>query len=195
MQKTVIRVSKPTMIVRAYQPAPNGTSEAHYQRILVPLDGSQRAECVLPLVSSLADFHDAKLILAHVVRKPELPRRAPPSQEERDLAEELVERNQREVAGYLNQIRDRLPANVETLISVGEDVSDNLHNLVDELNPDLVVISAHGYSGSAHRPYGSLALNFIAYGTSPLLIVQDIPKNYAFLPTAAELASREQPGH
>jgi len=56
-------------------------------------------------------------------------------------------------------------------------------------------MSAHGYSGSAQRPYGSLALNFIAYGTTPLIIIQDMPTSYNILPTPAELASKEFPGH
>jgi nucleotide-binding universal stress UspA family protein len=195
VQKTVIRVQKPTMIVRAYQATQRNFSEVQYRKLLIPLDCSPRAECALPMVASLADFHNAQLVLAHVVRKPELPRRAPPSNEENQLSGQLVERNRQEASRYLEELRERFPVDVKTHLVIGEDVADTLHSLVDEEKPDLVVISAHGYSGSAQRPYGSLALNFIAYGTTPLLIVQDIPDSYAIFPTPAELASREQPGH
>jgi hypothetical protein len=36
------------------------------------------------------------------------------------------------------------------------------------------VLSAHGYTGDVRRLYGGVATNFIAYGTTPLLIVQDL---------------------
>jgi nucleotide-binding universal stress UspA family protein len=195
VQKTVIRVQEPTMIVRAYQPAQTTQGEAHYKKIFIPLDGSSRAEYVLPLAASLTDFHKAQLILAHVVREPELPRRTPPSQEESELIRQFVEKNRREAARYLEELQERFSFNMQTYLIVGEDVADILHSLVDQEKPDLVIMSAHGYSGSAKRPFGSLALNFIAYGTKPLLIVQDIPESCEILPTSAEFAPREHPGH
>jgi nucleotide-binding universal stress UspA family protein len=96
VQKTVIRVQKPTMIVRAYQTTLNDGQVAKYKKLLIPLDATPRAECVLPLVASLAEYHDAQVIITLVVRRPELPRRAPPSNEETMLAEQLVERNKHE---------------------------------------------------------------------------------------------------
>jgi nucleotide-binding universal stress UspA family protein len=195
VQKTVIRVQKQTMIVRAYQTTQNSGYQAHYQKLLIPLDGSSRAECALPLVASLAEFHGAQVILTHVVRKPELPRRAPPSSEERMLTDQLIDRNQREAKRYLEELQEHFCLDIKTHLFVGVDVADTLHSVVDEEKPDVVVMSAHGYSGSTQRPYGSLALNFIAYGTTPLLIVQDMPNSYSVLPTPAELASKEYPGH
>ena len=44
------------------------------RRILVPLDGSRRSECVLPLVARLAKHHDAQVLLIHAVAVPALPR-------------------------------------------------------------------------------------------------------------------------
>lgn len=195
VQKTVIRVHKPTMIIRAYQHTQVEEGDAHYKKLLIPLDGSSRAECVLPLATSLADFHKAQLILAHVVRKPELPRRAPLSKEESELADKLVERNQQEASHYLKELQERFPKNSKACLLVCEDVADTLHSLVDEEKPDLVVLSAHGYSGSTHRPYGGLALNFIAYGTTPLLLIQDMPNSYATFPAPAESGARKSLGH
>jgi len=195
VQKTVIRVQKPIMIVRAYQTTQNGEYEAKYKKLLIPLDGSSRAECALPLVSSLAEFHGAQVILTHVVRRPELPRRAPPSSEDRMLADQLIETNQREASRYFEELQEHFSVEMKTHLFVGVDVADTLHSIVEQEKPDVVVLSAHGYSGSAQRPYGSLALNFIAYGTTPLLIVQDMPQSYSILPTPAELASKEYPGH
>lgn len=194
VHKTVNRVHKPTMIVRAHQTLPDDVTEVEYNRLMVPLDGSHRAECVLPMASRLAQYHDAELILAHVVRKPEVPRRGPPSQEDLGLAQKLVERNREEAEQYLRQIKRRFSGKLKTHLFVEEDVADALHNLVDQEKPDLVLMSAHGYSGSMQRPYGGLALNFIAYGATPLLIVQDLQDEHESLPSAFEGASQERQG-
>jgi nucleotide-binding universal stress UspA family protein len=195
VQKTVIRVQKPIMIVRAYHRTHDDQMEVHYNKLLIPLDGSQRAECALPLVANLANYHEAQVILTHVVRKPELPRRAPPSYEESHLAKQLIDKNLQAASRYLEDLQAHFPVKMKTHLFVGDDVADTLHSVVDQEKPDLVVISAHGYSGSTNFTYGGLALNFIAYGTTPLLIVQDTLDNYSVLPTPAELASKEYPGH
>jgi nucleotide-binding universal stress UspA family protein len=194
VHKTMNRVHKPTMIVRAHQPLPDEHKAVEYNRLLVPLDGSQRAECVLPMASRLAEYHQAELILTHVVRSPEVPRRGPPSQEDLKLARELVERNQAEAEQYLRQIKRRFKGDLTTHLIVGEDVADALHSIVDQEKPDLVVMSAHGYSGSAQWPYGSLALNFIAYGTTPLVIVQDLHEDFVPQTGPLEGTSQEQLG-
>jgi nucleotide-binding universal stress UspA family protein len=195
VQKTVIRVQKPTMIVRAYQTLEEGPSAISYKRLLVPLDGSQRAECVLPMASALAAFHNAELLLAHVVRKPELPRRAPPSKIESELARKLVNRNREEATRYLRQIKSRFPGQLKTYLFVGDDVANTLHEIIEREGPDLVLMSAHGYSGSTQWPYGSLALNFIAYGATPLLVVQDIAEDNVSPSTPEVGASQERQGH
>lgn len=143
-----------------------------YRRVLVPLDGSQRAECVLPLVSSLAQYFESELHLSHVVTEPELPRRTPPSEEDQGLARQLTERNREEAAAYLAQLQERLQA--ETHLQVDHNVCSSLHRLVEEQDVDLVVLCAHGYSGEARWSYGSVATNFIEYGSTPLLLVQDV---------------------
>ena len=57
----------------------------------------------------------------------------------------------------------------------GEHVVATLHELIDREQIDLVFLSAHGYSGETRWSYGSTAISFIIYGTTPLLIVQDVP--------------------
>ena len=58
---------------------------------------------------------------------------------------------------------------------MGEHVSATLHQLADEEGVDLVVLSAHGYSGGTRFPYGGVVSSFITYGSTPVLIVQDLP--------------------
>lgn len=194
VQKVILRAFLPTLIVRAYQPVPAELTELHYNRLMVPLDGSQRAECVLALSKAIARFHDCPLLLAHVVSRPEMPRRMPLTDEEIEMVERLVERNREKAAKYLAEIESRIDSPVETRLTVGDSTPVALHKLVDQEDIDLVVLSAHGYSGEARWPYGSVALNFIAYGTTPLLIVQDISRE-ELKRTEAEIAAEESKGH
>jgi nucleotide-binding universal stress UspA family protein len=194
VQKILARAYTSILLIPAYHPATGEISALRYDRLLVPLDGSPRAECVLPLASALAAQHAAHVLLADVVRRPELPRRAPPSREDQELANALTERNRLEASRYLEELRSRLPHPAEIRLLVEEHVASTLQQLALDEEVDLVVLSAHGYSGSTRWPYGSLTTSFIMYGTTPLLIVQDLPR-HAIEPTAAELAAREHGHH
>jgi nucleotide-binding universal stress UspA family protein len=188
--KVILRAVTSIMIVRAYQPTPTEMTSLRYRRILVPIDGSRRAECVLPMARTLARFHEAKVLLVHVVRRPEIPRRTPPSREDVELADRLVERNRTEAIQYLDDLRSRLSGEVEARVLVSNHVAATLHELVEHEMMDLVVLSAHGHSGLTQWPYGSVVISFITFGPTPLLIVQDLPPDET-KPGPAETAARD----
>ena len=194
VQKIILRAYMPVMIVRAYRPPPDDLTGLHYKRVLVPLDGSQRAECVLPLAAQLVSFHDAQLLLAHAVRKPEMPRHTPLTEEETELAERIGEYNRLEAEKYLKGLQERLECNVEAHLLDSKDTAAALHDLIQEKEVELVALSAHGYTSTSRWPYGSIALNFIAYGTTPLLVMQDMSAE-ELEQTQAELATKETKGH
>ncbi len=194
VQKIMLRAHLSILLIPAYQPVTRELAGLRYRKIMVPLDGSQRAECVLPLVTTLATQHESRVYLVHAVRRPELPRRAPPSKEDQALADQLTERNRVEGLSYLEELRARLSLQVETRLLVSDHVADSLQQLAVQEAVDLVVLSAHGYSGGTRWPYGGLAISLIAFGSTPLLIVQDLPRQ-VIEPTAAELAVREYGRH
>lgn len=194
VQKIILRAYVSAMLVRAYQPAPTELIGLRYQRLLLPLDGSQRAECALPLATHLARFHRAELLLAHVVSRPPLPRRLMVAQEDIELADRIAERNRVEALRYLEQLRPQPDVDVRTRLLIGDHVAAILHDLVEEESVDLVILSAHGYSGGTRWPYGSMTVNFIGYGTTPLLIVQDLSPDEVER-TRAEMLARERKGH
>jgi nucleotide-binding universal stress UspA family protein len=194
VQKVILRAYMPVMIVRAYQPVASELAGLSYHHVLVPLDGSQRAEFTLPLATTLAAFHKCPLLLVHVVSKPEVPRRAPLTEEETRLVEQLTEFNRQHGERYLEDLRSRLDTKVETILEVSENAAEALHRLIEERDVDLVLLSAHGYSARKAWPYGGVALNFIAYGTTPLLILQDLPEEEMEVSEAAKVA-RETKGH
>lgn len=194
VQKILLYAYIPALIVRAYHPTAGAIDTLRYERILAPLDGSQRAECVLPMVVSLTRDQESQLILSHLVTRPEMPRHTPLTDRETDLVNQIVACNQKEADRYLSQLQSRLPEGVETRLLIADDATAALHDLVEQDGISLVVLSAHGYSGRTRWPYGSITLNFIAYGTTPLLIFQDLsPENAE--KSKAEKAATEYKGH
>ncbi len=193
VQKIVARDQTSTLLVRAYQPIADFLSPMAYRRVLAPLDGSKRAEDILPLATVVAARHEATLLLAHVVRRPEMPRHMPPSLQDVELAERLTERNREEAEQYLQLLQSRTP-HAETRLLVNDDVPMALHDLIAAEGVEMVLLTAHGYSGKRRWPYGSVSNNLIAYGTTPLLILQDLAAN-EMEESRAEAAAREYAGY
>ncbi len=174
--KVIRRASTSVMLVRANQP--DLPADKPYHRLLVPLDGSRRAEYALPIATALAHKYQSELLLAHVVTKPEMARRTPPAEEDLELANRLLERNRDEGARYLDELEVRLRSDsfdIRTRLLVGEYLTDALHDLVAQESADLVIMSAHGLSGEPRWHHGRVVSSFIDYGTTPLLIAQDLP--------------------
>ena len=180
-QKIIMSAQTSLLIVRAHQDGIHSDELSErplYRRILVPLDGSQRAENVLPIVTQLAQFHRSQIHLVQIIQTPEMARQMPPTREDVDLSNRIVSRNQEEAGRYLEQLKSR--SFLEGLtIQIHLITSDNtavaLHQLVEQENIDMVALSAHGYSGIHKWPYGSMVNNFVQYGKIPLLVVQDLP--------------------
>lgn len=194
VQQVILRAHRSLMIIRAYQPMTADLTGLHYRKIFLPLDGSQRAEMPITIAESLARAHSSEILAAHVVRQPELPRRTSASQEDMMLVNQLTERNRAEAIKYLEDLKSRIDIPIQTKLEVSPSVSRTLHQIADENDVDLTILSAHGYSGDTRWPYGSVGLGFIVYGSTPLLILQDLPTN-RIEPTQAEIAARETGGH
>ncbi len=178
-QKIILSAPTSVFIVRANQPQVSGLSDdLLFQRILVPLDGSQRAENVLPVITQLARFHQSQVHLVQVVQKPELARQMPLTKDDIELSNRLVARNQQEAQNYLEQVRSRSyleGISVHVNLITSDSTAAELHHLVELEQISLVAMSAHGYSGNHQWPYGSIANNFMLYGKSHLMIIQDLP--------------------
>jgi nucleotide-binding universal stress UspA family protein len=197
VQKIVARARVSIMIVRAYQPAAAGVRGLTYSRLMCPLDCSQRAEHILPVAVALARGHGARVLLVHVVTRPEMPRRRPYNEEKLELIERIAELNRLEAEQCLEDIRAKMVAeqvDATSHVVLSDNPAQSLHDWVGEQQIDLVLMSAHGYTGSTRWAYGRLALNFIVYGSTPLLIAQDLSVEQ-IEPTAAEGLARESMGH
>lgn len=168
IRQTLAHVSVPVYVARC-------ELSAQYRRILIPLDGSKRAESVLPLATTIAQSMNATLLLTHIIKEPDIPRRASPNAEDMLLAEQLTERNRHESEHYLNDLNARLPVDTEIHIRVHDSVPTALHQLIEQQHVDLVVMSAHGFSGKPNQAFGGITSNLIEYCVTPFVILQDLP--------------------
>jgi nucleotide-binding universal stress UspA family protein len=195
VQKVLLRAIIPVMIIRAYQEPHENLEGLEYKKLLLPLDGSKRAECTLPLAESISEVQDSEILLTHIVEEPYLPCQIPLDDEESQVLERLNEINQKESERYLKQIKERLKTDhVDVIIERSKKPTVSLHNIIDREQVDVVILCAHGYSGDNRWPYGKVALNFIAFGTTPLIIVQDLTKD-EINDSLAELYARQTKGH
>lgn len=156
-------------------PSAVGGRVAPYRRILIPLDGSSRAESVLPLAIRLATATDAELVLTHVIPLPELTEIGPLEAEDLELRERVVQRNERVARAYLERIRARVAQgglDLRVLVLRNDDVRSRLVRAITEESVDLVVLSATGHSGRADAPHGSVTAHLMTHPTAPLLIVR-----------------------
>jgi len=192
----VARTHSSILVVPAHAAEGRRIGDVRVRRLLVPLDCSPRAECVLPLATALARAHDAEMILAHIVPEPEMPRRLPPSAADLAVVARLTERNRLEAERYLGELRDRLldqKVRVGTRIAVASRRARAIRAMADEADVELVLVSAHGHTGDARERYGSVAGRLLEEGGRPIIVLQDLGAGRG--PTPAEEAARSRPGH
>jgi nucleotide-binding universal stress UspA family protein len=147
-----------------------------YQRILVPLDGSVRAESVLPIAQRIATGEDAELLLLHVVPTPELIRAGPLEAEGAALERSVIERNHRVASDYLDRVRNRLrqsSARVSARVLRDRSVRARLDRFIREEAIDIVVMAAHGDSGRTDSACGSVTEHALTHATAPVLVIRE----------------------
>ncbi|MBO6767457.1 MAG: universal stress protein [Erythrobacter sp.] len=145
-----------------------------YRRILVPVDGSPRAESVIPVALIIARAHGAELILVHVV--PPVRRlsgfRAGQAQ---DLHSEIERQNARGAREHLEQLRLRAQevglVVHSTLLGPAEPRQATCQ-FAREKDVDLVVMSSHGATALSDVPCGSVAEYLATHCTMPVLMVR-----------------------
>jgi nucleotide-binding universal stress UspA family protein len=138
-----------------------------FRRLLVPLDGSQLSEAVLPMTAFLAQGAGARVTLLHVVE-----RRAPSTVHgDRHLTTAA------EAEAYLRDVAAKyFPPGVTVDWHVHRrEISDVAHSLADhadELESDLVIMLAHGHGHLRRWFFGTVAQQVVRLGPSPILQLQ-----------------------
>lgn len=147
------------------------------RRVLVPLDCSQRAECVLPLVMRIAAHRGAKVILVHAAPAPELPRVVGVKPDDAALAESLTRRNLEEGERYLSGVAARLAGSgldVEIRTVVSRRLARTIDELAEHEQADLIVVNAHGKTGDPRDVFGGVTGRLLETTRIPLLVARDL---------------------
>ncbi len=144
-----------------------------YKKIMVPLDGSELAECVLPHVEELCKEEGERTI--HLVRvvAPFQPYVGDYILDAREV--ERIDREQRAAAArYLEEVSGRLVCDqlrVEKAVLEGR-VAEGLADYAHANEIELIVIATHGRSGVSRWVRGSVADRILHFSNVPILMIR-----------------------
>jgi len=143
-----------------------------YNTILVPLDGSPRAERILPHVEALAAKFGSKIILVQVI-EPITVGATPYDMGAMVIGEEIDRRTQESksyLAALISSLAER-KVTAEAQTEYGAIVS-TLLAVADQHNVDLIAMASHGRTGLARVFYGSTAAGILNRAERPLLVIR-----------------------
>jgi nucleotide-binding universal stress UspA family protein len=143
-----------------------------YKSILVPLDGSKRAESILSHVEGLARCLNAEVILLRVYKtdfsQVDDYGHAP------EFYDAIRARCKDEILAYLTGVQKWLLGKgfqVRVLAEEGQ-VVDTILSVAESESADLIAMSSHGRTGLARMFYGSVAAGVLHQVDRPLLIIR-----------------------
>jgi nucleotide-binding universal stress UspA family protein len=139
-----------------------------FAHILVPLDGSALAECVIPHAISMAVALDARVTLLHVLEHP----RDTGSLQPVDPLKWHLKKN--ETGFYLEQIMTRFRKaglKVEKAIQEGP-AAECIVNHANNNQVDLIILSTHGSSGMSMWSVSSVVQKIILGANKSTLLVR-----------------------
>ncbi len=146
-----------------------------YDKILVPVDGSELAECVLPHIENIVTDCGVKEIIFLRVIEPLAPAIAGGDYiMGEDESEALQNRHETAARNYLDQLTSGLPYDKVTLsgeVITGK-AAENIADFAAHQGVDLVIMATHGRSGVSRWVMGSVAERVIRWSCVPVLIVR-----------------------
>ena len=142
-----------------------------FQRILVPLDGSERAARALPVAARLARASHGTLIVVQAIDINMNIYAVP----EMMITESVVETESSEVDDYLTQVtapfkQEGIP--IEQIVLFGIPAFLLLSTIISS-NIDLVVMCSHGRTGFTHWALGSVTEKIARSSPVPTLILRE----------------------
>jgi nucleotide-binding universal stress UspA family protein len=144
-----------------------------YRKIMVPLDGSKMAECVIPHVETVAKLGNASVELVHVIEQVELPTRGGIALSVDDL-KQIEEHSKQQAETYLLEVARRLKiAGIKShsKLLTGK-AADSLVDYIQGNEFDLIIMATHGRSGISRWFWGSVADKILYSSKTPVLLVR-----------------------
>ncbi len=143
-----------------------------FQRILVPLDGSRRAERILPHVEKLARCFDSEVIFMQVIEPipvTVMHHEFYSARESRDIPE-LSSRAEDYLSGLQGEFRSKEIA-AKRVVEFGP-VVEIIQQVAEREQVDLIALASHGRTGLSRVFYGSVAAGLLQRVDRPLLLIR-----------------------
>jgi nucleotide-binding universal stress UspA family protein len=144
-----------------------------YKRIMVPLDGSQIAECVIPHIEAIVGKSAARVELITVVEPLDIPTRGQIAISD-DEIKQIDNEGKNEATKYLKQVSSRLTRagiHADTEILSGKPAERLISHAVNN-GVDLIIMATHGRSGISKIIWGSVAEKILRATDIPVLLVK-----------------------
>jgi nucleotide-binding universal stress UspA family protein len=154
-----------------------------YKRMLIPLDGSELAEAILPFAEQVASPLNAEVILVRVV---EAVSAAEAIALAGVVAPDTFAVREMEAKRYLHDVERRLSKKglrARTRIALGPPAAAIL-GAVQTSAADLVAMTTHGRSGLGRALFGSVAESVLRASPVPVLVIRT-PAAHTPPPTGA----------
>ena len=142
-----------------------------YKNIMVPLDGSKRAEAILSHIEELSMLYDARVIFLQVVEPP--PLIVGP---EGDIAlhQQESERWEKQAHSYLSAVEGEFQEKgIKTKKHIAHGpVVEAIIKVAEQEGVDLIALASHGRTGLSKVFYGSVAAGVLHRIDRPLLLIR-----------------------
>lgn len=145
-----------------------------FQTILVPLDGSTRAEAVLPVATRLARNGNATLVLVRAVNLADEYWSAMPLPYPSTI-QTAIEADLEKATVYLKRLAassELADIPVQTIARFGHPASALL-DVAGSSHADLIVLCSHGSTGLAHWMVGGVAKKIVRHAPMPVLVLRE----------------------
>ena len=145
-----------------------------FKRVVIPLDGSELAEAILPFIMQIAGPLDLEVTLLRVVQP------LPPEVIEgaRRVVLDDIERRQQEAETYLAELATSIAGSgvqVRTEVRVGVPVRE-IVACAREREVDFIAMTTHGRSGLGRLLFGSVAETVLRQGDFPVFFLRQTEK-------------------
>lgn len=143
-----------------------------YKRILVPLDGSTRAERAIPVAARIARIANGTVVLVQVAT---LPFTYSPYLGSATYADEAIEADLNEVERYLDTLAnsESLEGIKTTTKAIFGSPAPAILSAANSYNIDLIVMTSQGKTGMKRWMLGSVAQKIARYSSMPVLVLHE----------------------
>jgi nucleotide-binding universal stress UspA family protein len=144
-----------------------------YKKTLVPLDGSELAECVLPHVEAIAKGCDVESVVFVRALDTYMPSAAQAYIGE-SLMKEIEENNEKETREYLDEVAGRVNLGRVELQKqlINGRAAESIAEYATKNGIDPIAIATHGRSGVSRWAWGSVADRILRSACVPVLMVR-----------------------